>query len=567
MVLRYSLGLALSLCLMTSFGSSIPANADEELLVLGVFPRRGVESTIKLFTPFAAHLSEKLGVNVKLETARDFEAFWDGVAKRRYDIVHYNQYQYIRSAGLYGYEVIAKNEELGKGTLSGVVIVRKDSGISSLSDLKEKRIVFGGGRSAMMSYIVPTTLLREAGLSESDYKEQFSRNPPNAVLAVFYGHADAAGSGDGFNRLPSIAEKIDTSQLKVLASSNELAHLPWAVSESVDPALKVRIQKILTTLNEDDQGISVLGSAQLSDISEAEDSNYDEHRRFIWEALKEDYCRNSCEQSTVANKPANEGASLVIGVFPRRPQKLTVKMFSPLARILSNRLGREVQLDVRKDFPNFWRGVVEKEYDIVHYNQYQYVKSHKLYSYDAILMNEEQGENTLTPALWVRTDSGINSLDELRGRTIMFGGGKSAMMAFIAPKYLLKHAGLEQADYVQKVAINPLAGCRAMYLGQAEACGSGTIIFSLPRMKEETDSSQVRVLAQGEPLAHLTWAVHPDMDTDLRKSLQSEMTKLDESDEGREALKSMRLTGLEVANDSDYDPHRKIIEYVFDEKY
>jgi phosphonate transport system substrate-binding protein len=242
-------------------------------------------------------------------------------------------------------------------------------------------------------------------------------------------------------------------------------------------------------------------------------------------------------------------------------------MFSPLADILSKRLEREVRLDIRKDFPDFWRGVVEKEYDIVHYNQYQYVKSHKLYNYDAILMNEEQGEKTLTPALWVRNDSEINSIEDLRDQTIMFGGGKEAMMAYIAPKYLLKQAGLEQADYVQKVAINPLAGCRAMYLGQIDACGAGTIMFRLPRMRKETDPSQVRVLAQGEPLAHLTWAVHPNMDKNLHDLLQTEMKNLDESEEGQSVLKSMQLTDLAVAIDSDYDPHRKIIEYVFDEKY
>lgn len=567
MLLPYRFGLLLSLCLINVLGSSVPAFADENSLVLGVFPRRSVESTIQLFTPLTARLTEELGVKVKLETARDFEAFWDGVAKRRYDIVHYNQYQYVRSAKLYGYEVIAKNEELGKDKLSGVVIARKDSEISTLSDLKGKRLFFGGGKSAMMSYIVPTILLRQAGLSEGDYEEQFSRNPPNAVFAVFYGHADAAGSGDGFSRLPSITEKIDTSQLKVVATSNELSHLPWAVSEGVDPALKARIQEILTTLDDDDQGASVLRSAQLSAISMAEDSNYDQHRRYIWEVLKEDYCRNSCEQSEVARKSSGQGAPLIIGVFPRRPQKATVKMFSPLADILSKHLEREVRLDIRKDFPNFWRGVVDKEYDIVHYNQYQYVKSHKLYSYDAILMNEEQGEKTLTPALWVRNDSKINTIGDLRDQTIMFGGGKVAMMAYIAPKYLLKLAGLEQADYVQKVAINPLAGCRAMYLGQVDACGAGTIMFHLPRMRKDTDPSQVRVLAQGEPLAHLTWAVHPNMDKNLRDLLQSEMKNLDESEEGQWVLKSMRLTDLAVAIDSDYDPHRKIIEYVFDEKY
>jgi phosphonate transport system substrate-binding protein len=65
-------------------------------------------------------------------------------------------------------------------TISGTIFVRRDSGIERLEQLWEK-ILFGGGPRAMMSYIVPTYLLPQAGLKAGDYDKTYAINPPHAV--------------------------------------------------------------------------------------------------------------------------------------------------------------------------------------------------------------------------------------------------------------------------------------------------------------------------------------------------------------------------------------------------
>ena len=100
---------------------------------MGVFPRRNAAETTRVFTPMVQYLSQQLGREVKLVTAKDFESFWLGVTEQRYDIVHYNQYHYIRSAQTY--QVVAHIEELGKSTIAGVIYVRKDSVIKDLAGL------------------------------------------------------------------------------------------------------------------------------------------------------------------------------------------------------------------------------------------------------------------------------------------------------------------------------------------------------------------------------------------------------------------------------------------------
>lgn len=266
----------------------LPAFA-EDPLVMGIFPRRNAKTTFKLFKPMEGYLSERLGRKVKLETQKDFAAFWKNLTGNRYDIVHFNQYHYVKSHKESGYEAIAMNEEFGSSKIGGAVYVRKDSGIDDVTDLKGKKVVFGGGKRAMMSYIVATHLLRRGGLNEGDYEEDFAKSPPNAVLAVFYKQAVAAGAGDIVIDLPVVVKKINTDEIKMLARSERHAHLVWSVRGDMAPELKQKIQNVFTTMKENPEGRKALKSAKLTALVRAVDSDFDPHRAIIAAVKGEQY--------------------------------------------------------------------------------------------------------------------------------------------------------------------------------------------------------------------------------------------------------------------------------------
>src|SRR5262245_35526628 len=236
-------GIVLMLCLVATPGAAIAVQAAEAPLTMGVFPRRSFAETAKLFSPMADHLSERLGRKVNLVTSRNFDSFWNAVSERRYDIVHYNQYHYIRSAE--AYQVIAHIEEFNKSTIAGVIYVTRDSGITSLSQLRGRTIIFGGGEDAMISYIANRHRLLQAGLKKSDFKSLFAVNPPNAILAMTRRQAAAAGAGDGVLELQAVKDAVDTGDLTVLAVSTPLLQLPVAVRRDVPVKLRAAIQSIL----------------------------------------------------------------------------------------------------------------------------------------------------------------------------------------------------------------------------------------------------------------------------------------------------------------------------------
>jgi len=265
------------------------ALADDDPLIMGLFPRRNAAITHRIFKPIADHLSRQLNRKVKLETAKDFKTFWKGVTENKYDLVHYNQYHYIKSHKQYGYRVILKNEEFGKSTLTGSITVRKDSGINNILDLKGKRIAFGGGPTAMMSYILPSYLLKKAGLKKDDYTEAFAKNPPNAVMSAYYQQYDAAGAGDVVLKLGMVRKQINTDEMSYLLKGEQMAHLPWAVKKNMSPELENKIQQSLLDLNYSDEGKNILKSAKLTGIRLATDDEYDPHREVVNFIYSEQY--------------------------------------------------------------------------------------------------------------------------------------------------------------------------------------------------------------------------------------------------------------------------------------
>jgi len=247
---------------------------------MGVFPRRTPEVTEAAFKPLADKLSKDLGEEVQLIVPKSFKEFWQAVKDNQFDLVHYNQYHYIRSHREQGYRVIVANEEFGKKQLSGVIAVRKDSGINSLQDLRGKMIVFGGSKKAMGSYIAPTTILKKAGLVEGrDYLVNFASTPPASVIGLMSDVGSAAGAGDSVVEIiRDSGSSIDESKLKTLATSDSFIHLPWAVNTNVSEEKAKKIQSIMTGLSNSDEGKKILTSAKVTGFYAVTDKDFEKVR-------------------------------------------------------------------------------------------------------------------------------------------------------------------------------------------------------------------------------------------------------------------------------------------------
>jgi phosphonate transport system substrate-binding protein len=249
------------------------ANAAPEPLVFGVFPRWNAQITVRDFVPLASLLERELGRAVRVETDKDFDSFMRRVYAREFHLVHLNQLQYLRARRTAGYRVIAKICDNPSCTIRAVIVTRRDAGFAKPADLRGSTIAFGDP-SAMVSHVLARSLLREHGVEPTQYQTLLARNPPNALLAVYNGEAHAAGVGTLVLQAPEIRQRVDVGELRVLAESRPIPHLPIAVRGDLDAKLVQRLQRTLTGMARDPQGREALHRIGIERIDAADDSQY-----------------------------------------------------------------------------------------------------------------------------------------------------------------------------------------------------------------------------------------------------------------------------------------------------
>lgn len=261
------------------------------------------------------------------------------------------------------------------------------------------------------------------------------------------------------------------------------------------------------------------------------------------------------------------GSALTLGVFPRQNAQISYELFSPLAEYLSAELGQPVTLDVSNDFPSFWRKLVNGKFALIYCNQYHYLTARKKYNFEVIGTSVEFGKETIAGSIIVRKDSGFGSVMDLKGKKILFGGDSSAMQSYIIATSLLRRAGLAAGDYEEEYAINPLNAVLAVYYQQVDAAGAGDLVLQLPAVKKRIDINQLQLLATGNQLPQLPWAVSRSLPPGIRSLIRKTLTTMDQSSSGLTALKAASLDKIIPARDQDFDSFREIILEIKGEQY
>jgi phosphonate transport system substrate-binding protein len=195
-------------------------------LRIGYMICNSLEETRARFAPLTAYLAEATGARceaVYLDTQDVEDAFEGGTL----DLVHTNSLLYIILHERQGAQLVATDRRGTFGARTrGVVVVRADSPIRTLADLKGRRLVFGP-QWAPFGFLAQYALLRDGGVDpEIDLGPYvFPKGTwkhEKIIYSVLYG-AYAAGAAPLIDLEEMAAEgRIDPADLRVIART-ELA--------------------------------------------------------------------------------------------------------------------------------------------------------------------------------------------------------------------------------------------------------------------------------------------------------------------------------------------------------
>ena len=155
---RFFLGLLSCIPLLTV---SSPVKGDDPTGLFGVFPFLPPTKIFQIYQPIVEDLNQLLHQQLILRTRVNYSEFSRDITQQRYDIAFIQPFDYVK-AQMNSYLPLARPQR----DLIGVFLVKTESNIHSLADLKGLRIALPPQGSAL-SHLLNITLKRE-GVNESD---------------------------------------------------------------------------------------------------------------------------------------------------------------------------------------------------------------------------------------------------------------------------------------------------------------------------------------------------------------------------------------------------------------
>lgn len=267
------------LFLVFSIGINLQANADSNKeLILGIHPYLHSSTIIERFTPLTRYLSAQTGQKIVIRVGSDYDDHLRAVRNGQVDFAFMGPSLYIKlTTNDESITPLGRLNFSGKDSFRGAIIVRSDSKLNSVNELRGSRFAFGDPNSTLSS-LLPIRLLSEAGIELTDLAEYSNlKNHHNVALSVLLGNHDAGGVKE------EILHEYASRGLKALQWSPDIpTHL--FVARAGLPQNKIdELSKLLQNLHTQTGASQILQNIKkgTTSIIPAHKKEYDELRQLI----------------------------------------------------------------------------------------------------------------------------------------------------------------------------------------------------------------------------------------------------------------------------------------------
>lgn len=247
--------------------------------VVGIHPLHNPKRLVEVYGPLVDRLNAAIPqARFRLEASRNYEEYEKKLYSTYFDFAMPNPYETVRSLK-HGYRVFGKmgNDELFRG----IILVRKDSGVRKVSDLKGNRVSYPA-RTALAATMMPQYYLHTHGVDVNrDIENIYVGSQESSIMSVLRGHVAAGATWpvpwNMFRREnPQLA-----SQLVVKWQTETLPNNGWVVRTDVQRALAEQVSEVLFGLDKTAAGRSMLSKLGVERFEPAGNDTYKPVQRYL----------------------------------------------------------------------------------------------------------------------------------------------------------------------------------------------------------------------------------------------------------------------------------------------
>ncbi len=235
---------------------------------------------------------------------------------------------------------------------------------------------------------------------------------------------------------------------------------------------------------------------------------------------------------------------LRVTTIPEEAATEQVRKFTPLAAYLEKRLGMKVEFTPVSDYPAAVEALVNKKVELVWFGGFTHVQA-QIRSGGKIIPIAQREEDTKFQSVFIaKTDSGIKTLDDMKGKQVSFGS-QSSTSGHLMPRNNLLNAGINPEKDFRRIAYSGAhdATIASVVSGKVDAAALDITVWRKFVAENKVDTKSVDVFFTTPPFFNYNWSVHADMPADLREKVKKALLDIDPATpEGKEILQLNRAT-------------------------
>jgi phosphonate transport system substrate-binding protein len=247
--------------------------------IIGIHPLHNPKRLFEIYGPIVDFIDENMPeADFILEASRNYDEFDRKLYSGHFDFAMPNPYQTVNSLK-HGYRVFGKMAD--DDDFRGIILVRRDSGINNVDDLKGKAVSYPAP-TALAATLMPQYYLHTHGIDiNHDIENHYVGSQESSIINVLRGHVAAGATWPVPWKTFSKENPQLAAQLEVKWQTEPLQNNGWVVRENIPAEVTDQFAALLFNLDRNQQGLEMLARIPVTRFEPANNDTYGPVQAFI----------------------------------------------------------------------------------------------------------------------------------------------------------------------------------------------------------------------------------------------------------------------------------------------
>ena len=265
----------------------------------------------------------------------------------------------------------------------------------------------------------------------------------------------------------------------------------------------------------------------------------------------------------VHSLPGESGQPLRVAVAAMISPEENFYYYNKIFDYVYRKTGKKIIFKQRKSYQEVNELLRLRELDFAFICSGAYVEAEEEFDAEILAVPLIKGKSNYYAYIIVRNDSNFTRFEDLKGYDFAFTDPLSNT-GCLYPRYLVKKMNLSEDMFFSHVIYTYAHdySIQAVENKIVDAASVDSIIFDYIKANNPKNVHDLKIIKKSEPFGIPPVVVHPKIESDLKRELQSVFLNMSTDPQGKEILSHLDIDRFVLGKDSEYDSIRKMKAFI-----